>query len=292
MSKPECIACGNRVAWIGIGANALLVILKIAVGIAAGSKACLADALHSATNIFTAFFILISRKYVTKPIDERHPYGYGKVEFIASATVSINIIIFTAVLVILSLESIIHKPSPPPHPMALVCAVISILANEMLFRYFRCVGFEVRSQTIIANAWTNRADSFSSLVVLFGVLGSRLGFHHLDPIAAVIIGAIIVKVSIDNIKEAVAGLMDANIRPETMVAIDGILRNLDEVQNIRHLRARLAGDEIWIDVGIQIASKYTVSECDEIRNKIALRIRESVQGVGDIFVDFSVPETG
>ena len=100
MLKPECIRCGQRVAWVGVGATLFMVVLKIIIGITSGSKACLADALHSSSNIITAFAIFVSRKLTGKPMDEDHQYGHGKVEFVAAAMVSVLIIVLTIILAV------------------------------------------------------------------------------------------------------------------------------------------------------------------------------------------------
>jgi cation diffusion facilitator family transporter len=274
------------VGWVGIGVNLAMVAMKVVVGISAGSRACLADALHSGSNIVTAFAIFISRKLTGKPSDETHPYGHGKVEFIAAGLVSVLIFLFTIFLVVTSLEHIIYKPVPPPHLSALLVALVSIATNEMLFRYFRCVGTQLRSQTIIANAWANRADCFSSSAVVIGVLGSRLGFHHLDPIAAVVVAVIIMKVCISCIKESVAGLMDRSVPEETVATLTRIIEGVDQVQGIQHLRTRLMGDKIWVDLGIRVAAGHSVNECERIKEQLRRCVLESVQGVGQILVEF------
>lgn len=288
--RSECLRCGQRVGWVGIGVNLAMVVVKIFVGITAGSRACLADALHSSSNIVTAFAIFISRKLTGRPRDEDHPYGHGKVEFIAAGAVSVIIILLTVVLVVTSLEHIIYKPVPPPHLTAGLVALGSIIVNEMLFRYFRCVGTELRSQTIVANAWANRADCFSSAAVVVGVVGSRFGFHHLDPIAALVVAAIIVKVCIGCIRDSVAGLMDRSVPLETELLIKKIVKSVEGVRGVRYLRARLLGDKIWIDLGIQVSSGHTVCECQAIAERTRQSILENIAGVGEVQVDFEPVE--
>jgi cation diffusion facilitator family transporter len=275
---------------VGIGVNLVMVVVKIFVGITAGSKACLADALHSSSNIVTAFAIFISRKLIGKPQDDDHPYGHGKVEFIAAGAVSVIIILLTVVLVVTSLEHIIYRPVPPPHLTAGLVALASIIINELLFRYFRCVGTELRSQTIVANAWANRADCFSSSAVVVGVVGSRFGFHHLDPIAALVVAAIIVKVCIGCIRDSVAGLMDRSVPPETEELIKKIVNGVDEVRGIRYMRARLLGDKIWIDLGIRVSPGHTVNECQAIGERARRSILESIAGIGEVQVDYEPAE--
>ena len=159
-----------------------------------------------------------------------------------------------------------------------------------MFRYFRCVGTELRSQTIIANAWANRADCFSSLAVIIGVIGARFGFHHLDPIAAVVVAIIIIKVCINCVKEAVAGLMDRSVSRETLDAVRKIVSGMDQIQVVKSLRARLLGNKIWIELGVQVAAGHTVINCESIRDQVRQCIAEEIGGVGEVFVDFGTVE--
>lgn len=282
----DCQNCGKKVGWIGVNVNIVLVIMKVAVGITSGSNACLADALHSSSNIITAFAIFISRRLIGKPMDDDHPYGHGKVEFIAAAMVSVIILILTVVLVVTSFEHIIYNHQPPPHLTALLIAVVSIATNEILFRYFRCVGTRLKSQTIIANAWANRADCFSSLAVVIGVIGARFGFHHLDPIAAVIVAGIIIKVSIDCLKDSIAGLMDRSLPTSTIEELRRSISNLESIDGIGRLQARLLGDKLWVDVAVNVSPKYTVVECETIRRSIQKCLFNCGQDVGYVLVDF------
>jgi len=175
---------------------------------------------------------------------------------------------------------------PPPHLTAIVMAVVSIGTNELLFRYFHCVGTQLRSQTVLANAWANRADSFSSLAVIVGVIGAQLGFNHLDPIAALLVAAIIIRVCGGNIKDSVAGLMDRSAPTETLKAMKQAVRGVSDVGNINYLHARLLGNKIWVDLGVEISSGRTVDECEAIRAVLERLVFESVDGVGRVQVSF------
>jgi len=195
MLEKKCEICRQRVAWVGIWANLIMVIMKIIVGITSGSKACIADGLHSASNIITAFAIMVSQRISAKEHNDQFPHGYGKIEFLASGFITLFIIAGAVILIAVSIRHMVNERSVVPHTSALLMALASIGVNELLFRYMRCVGTRFKSQTIIANAWANRADCFSSMAVIIGVAGAKMGLAHLDPIAALFVVAIIIKVS-------------------------------------------------------------------------------------------------
>lgn len=291
-ARPECLRCGARVGWVGVVVNLIMVILKVVVGVTAGSKACLADALHSSSNIVTAFAIFVSRRLTGKPADDVHTYGLGKVEFVSAGLVSLLILLLTLTVIITSFRHLLYEPAPPPHLSALLVACMSVVANELLFRYFRCTGIQLRSQTIIANAWANRADCFSSMAVVVGVVGAHFGFHHLDPLAALVVAAIIIKVCISCIRDAVDGLMDCNVPVETLKALRDLVAGVEDVQAVRNLKARQLGDKIWVDVAVRVAPARTVRECEQIGARVRQSITAGIQGVGQVQVDYEAVQEG
>ena len=118
MRYKRCEQCGEHVAWVGIWTNVSLVILKLIVGVTSGSKALIADALHSAANIITAFAIILSQRISSKPADRRFHYGYGKVEFLVAGGISLLISLGAVALVAVSIKHLMASSSTPPRGCA------------------------------------------------------------------------------------------------------------------------------------------------------------------------------
>lgn len=289
MIKAQCVRCGQLAGWLGVWVNVALGIMKVCVGFASGSHACVADALASGLNVFIAFSIFIARKITSRPVDDEHAYGYGKAEYIAAGSVAVVAVILTLAMMASSLVHIIYKPVPPPHLTAGLVALVSVGANEMLFRYFRCVGTELRSQTIIANAWANRGEAFGSSAVLIGVVGAQFGFNHLDPIASLVVSGIILKFCTTIIWDSIGGLMDRSPSSSLLERIRAIVNEVESVDKVRQVQARQLGDKIWVDLVVSASKLLTVRECEEIRALIEKRVRKEIQEVGQILVDFETP---
>ncbi|HIJ58067.1 MAG TPA: cation transporter [Deltaproteobacteria bacterium] len=286
MRSERCEKCGNLAAWSGIWTNLVMVVLKIIVGITSGSKACIADGLHSASNIVTAFAIILSHRISKKPASNRFPYGYGKVEFVAAGFISLLIIAGAVVLISISINHLIKEPSTQPHFSALLMAVISIGANEMLFRFMRCAGTRLKSQTILASAWANRADCFSSMAVIVGVAGARLGFHHLDPIAALFVVAVIIKVSIKILVDSVKALMDSSVNDVYGEEIETIVENIEDVRGICGLKTRHIGQKIWADLDILVDPQCSMRDGHLIADRVKEVLLEKVRDLERVLVSF------
>ncbi len=283
----SCEKCGARVAWVGIWTNLVLASLKMIVGVTSGSKALMADGLHSTSNIITASAILVSQKFGRKEANEEFPYGYGKVEFLAAGAITILITTAAIILITVSIRHLLHAPQSSPRYTAVMMALISIGTNEMLFRYMRCVGTHANSQTIMASAWANRADCFSSLAVIIGVLGSKMGLNHMDPVAALFVVAVIIKVSVGILKNSVKALMDSSANNIYGEEIEAIVEEMEEVKGVSGLKTRLVGHKVWAELDILVDSNCSVQD----GQSIALRVKEAlltkIRDLERVLINFS-----
>ncbi|HIJ79392.1 MAG: cation diffusion facilitator family transporter [Desulfobulbaceae bacterium] len=274
MKSERCNICRGRVGMVGIWVNVVLVVTKIVVGVTGGSKACIADGLHSASNIITAGTILVCQKFTNRQPDDDFNHGFGKVEFLAAAMVSLTVITGAVFLIMLSIKHLLIEPAAPPHLATVLIAVISIATNETLFRYMQCVGTQFKSQSILANAWANRADCFSSLAVLVGVIGARFGIPHLDPIAALVVVAAIIKISGNILIDSVRALMDGSVNHIYGEEIKDLVHGVEGVQGISGLKTRHVGQHIWAEFDIHVESLYSLRDADYI----AARVKKLLHG--------------
>jgi cation diffusion facilitator family transporter len=285
MIHSNCEKCGRRVAWVGIWVNLLMVVLKLIVGVTAGSKACIADGLHSASNIITAFAIMVSQKINARKSTSQFPNGYGKVEFMAAGFITLLIIAGAVALLLVSIRHLVNQPSPPPHLAALLMALASIGVNEMMFRYMRCVATQFKSQTIMANAWANRADCFSSVAVIIGVLGARMGLHHLDPIAAIFVVVIIIRVSYKILLESINALMDGSANDIYGEEIIRIVSNVKEVHGVENLRTRHIGQRIWAEIDVLIDARANMEDAQKVARKVKDRLYANIGDLERVMVN-------
>ena len=290
MDHAKCEKCGEKVAFIGIWTNFILMVVKLIIGFTSGSKACIADGLHSGSNIITAFAILASQKLTKKNRNEKFPFGFGKVEFVAAGFVSLLVIAAAVSLITITIDHLLREPTESPHISALFIALISIVTNEMLFRYMRCVGTRLKSQTMIANAWANRADCFSSIAVIIGVIGSKMGFHHLDPICALVVVGVIIKVSADIMIDSIKALMDSSVNNLYGEEIREIVSKIEEVRGISELKTRHIGQKIWAELDILVDSDCTMQQGEDIARKVKKILVEQVRDLDRVYIHFGPAE--
>ncbi len=284
MIAQRCINCGKKVEWIVLGINFGLFILKGSFALFSHSKSLLTDSFQSLANFVITIVVLTSLRMASKGADEKFPYGYGKVEFLASGIVNMLLMIAAIVFIFVSFTEIIKvRPEKPPKLVAIFAAGISIIANYIAFGYGRCAGEKLGSTAILANAEVSRADVATSVAVIVAVVGSNLGFSRLDHIVAIVICVLIIKVTLGGVKKATKGLMDVSLRSEEQ-HIRNLVEDIEGVQCVGDVKARFAGRSLWVDVNIFVPADWVLSRGLETVRKIKNVLRRKMKGISDVSV--------
>ena len=278
---------GEKVTIACIIGNIMLSALKLLAGIFGASKAMLADALHSASDIVATSVVLIGIKVAKKPADRDHPYGYGKMESIAAAFVGVTLV-FAAIIIVKGIvESIIAHSFGTPTFLALAAAVVSIAVKEAMFRVTLAAGKKINSEAIMADAWHHRSDAYSSIGTFIGISGSmighRLGIHfleYLDPIAGAVVACLIFKVAYDILKRAIKGLMDSSPGSDKISLIRDVVSHIDGVVAISGIKGRYIGQHLFIDLEVAVDAGITVEEGHVIASVAREKI---IAGVSDAY---------
>lgn len=270
-----------RVTLVGFAVNLLLSLLKLAAGIFGHSAAMVADAVHSISDFATDCVVLFFVRISAKPKDKDHAYGHGKYETIASiiialalGAVGVGICVGSAqeIAAIIRGEAVAH-----PEFIALIAAVLSIVVKEWLYRYTVKVGKATDSPAVIANAWHHRSDALSSIGALIGigcayVLGGKWSIA--DPIAAIVVAAMILKVAIDLLRKGFYELVDGALPSEVEEEIIRIITEDAAISHPHNLRTRRIGATIAIEVHIRVDGDMSVRESHSLTESIERRLRE------------------
>ncbi|MBF0275217.1 MAG: cation diffusion facilitator family transporter, partial [Nitrospinae bacterium] len=171
-----------------------------------------------------------------------------------------------------------------PASIAVLGAIFSITINELMYRYQSCVGRELNSPALKANAWDNRSDALSSVGVLFGIVGAIVGFPILDQLAAMFVAMLVAKIGMELMAEAMKGLMDSSIELDELKEIYKHTQEVKGVKAISYIRGRSLGEQVWIDVEIEVNGNITVEESEVITNRVKAVIHRDVEHVGEVMV--------
>ncbi len=275
---------GVRIIAIGALANLLLATLKIAGGIVGRSTAMLADGIHSLSDLLTDGVVLFTHQIGQLPADDNHPYGHGRAETIGATLVGAIIIVAGFGLAYESWKIISTGVFRTPLIPAALAAVLSIVINEILFRYTRSVGESSRSPSLVANAWHHRSDAISSVAALIGIGGAMAGYPIMDPIAAIIVSVMIVKVGYNIAFRGLSDLMDTALSEDETRRIETMINNLPGVIETHNLRTRRIGGDVLMDVHILVDHEASVTEGHHIAENVRRELIRAMNNVQDVLV--------
>ena len=270
-----------RVTLLGMFVNMVLFVFKLVSGIVGRSGAMIADAVHSASDFATDIVVLAFVRISAKPRDDDHNWGHGKYETLASLIIGVALFAVGVEILLDSAEKIKAVVNgevlPRPGAIAIIAAAVSIVAKEALYQWTVRVGKQLNSPSLVANAWHHRSDALSSIGALLGIgaayfLGEK--WRIADPIAAIVVAAIIIKVSIDLCSTALAELLERSLSKETEAEILSLISATPKVQKPHNLRTRRIGSDIAIEVHIRVEGTMTVFESHEISRDIERALRE------------------
>lgn len=284
MASIDKFKTGERITWLGIIVNIFLAGFKISAGLIGRSQAMLSDGFHSLSDVLAGGLVLGSLKVSRKPIDDTHPYGHGKVESIAAFIIALLLFGTAIVLLYSAFGIILRKEKIIPGILPLFAAIISILVKEIMFRSTHRIGEKLNSPAIIANAYDHRSDAVSSIAALGGIIGARLGYYFLDPLAGFIVALLIFKMGMKVFRSATAELMDASLPLAYRDKISKLTLQIEEVKSIKLLKTRKMGQHNYIELKIEVEPYFLLEEADEVAKKVKEVLSNESEHLGEIMV--------
>ena len=280
-----------RVTLTGSVVNLLLVGLKAVAGIVGHSAAMISDAVHSLSDFVTDIVVLVFVRVSARPQDEDHDYGHGKYETLATLFIGLALAAAAVGIVVSGAGKLARwlqgEELPAPGKIALWAALGSIIAKELLFQYTRIKGKHLDSKALEANAWHHRSDALSSVGTAIGIggailLGSR--WTVLDPVASIVVGAMLVKVAWDLLGPSFGELTDSSLPADMEQEMLEIIRGVPGVEDPHNLRTRRIGNRIAAEVHIRLDGALPLSEAHEKASEVERRFKDRFGAQSHIIV--------
>lgn len=260
-----------KVSVVTIIANLLLSVFKLFAGVFAHSGAMISDAVHSASDVFSTFVVMIGIKIAGKDSDKEHPYGHERMECVAAIVLATILCITGIGIGYSAVTSMIlgeYHTSVIPGILALIAAFISILVKEAMFWYTRFYAKKIDSSALMADAWHHRSDSLSSVGAIIGIVGARMGYPIMDSLASLVICVFIIKASYEIFKDAVDKMVDKACDDATEEELKKCALSHHGVAGIDLLRTRMFGNKIYVDLEIRIDGSRSLWETHEVAQKV------------------------
>ncbi len=270
-----------KVTLVGGAGNVALLTFKFIAGIMGHSSAMIADAVHSLSDFVTDVVVLAFVHVSAKPQDNDHDYGHGKYETFASFIIGLALMAAATGIIVSGVAKLIDwaggNQLAAPGWLALVAAVISVVVKEVLYRYTAASGKRLGSQALVANAWHHRSDALSSIGTTVGiggaiVLGNR--WTVLDPLASVVVGCLLVRISVKLLRGSVGELTDASLSSDIETEIEQIIGSFPDVREPHNLRTRRIGNRFAIEAHVRMDGNLPLTVAHDRATAIEQSLKE------------------
>ena len=273
----------RRAALISLSVGIALLAIKFAAYFLTGSAAIFSDALESIVNVLASGFALFSIILAHAPADESHPYGHGKIEFLAAGFEGGMIILAAVVIAAEAVIHLYHSVEPEQINFGLVLIVIAMIVNGVAGLYLISTGRRHGSLTLEADGKHLMADAVTSAAVLIALAIVKLfNFPLADPIAAILIAIYITIMAIGLLRRSAAGLMDEQDLADAAI----ISRILDShigpagkdprICSYHKLRHRHSGRYHWVDFHLVVPADLTIDQGHRIASNIEYEIEQAI----------------
>jgi cation diffusion facilitator family transporter len=283
-----CARCEEKAPLVAAILNLLLAIFLIVIGFVSGSKAILGNALYSFKDFITALAVFIGIRVSERPADGTHPYGHGKVEFVAMLFIGIAIFVASLFLFFHSVREIWSAWQgrlEVPGLIALGAGCISVIANYKLHKYLLCVGTRQNHPAILAAAKHHRSDAMASVFVVLAIIGANMGLMFLDPLVAVFETLDLMWLSVVMLKDGLNGALDGSVQAVGIRSeIESIGQLVPGVRKVSNVSVRQMGQDRWIDITIKVNHDASASD----GYLIGLRVKESIMKALENIANVSV----
>ena len=280
-------AKASRAARTSVFSNILLTLVKLVAGVMTGSVSVLSEALHSGLDLVAAVMAFMAVRKSREPADADHNFGHGKYESMSGLAegllilVAVGLILWGAVRRLVSGETEIREPLVGVIVMG-ISAVLNVFVSRMLFR----VADETHSIALEADGWHLRTDVWTSAGVMGGMaiiaIGSSLHMtevHHLDPIVAILIAALIARAAVGICHRSYNHLVDRSLPGREVEKIELLLReHYPEFTGFHRLRTRQAGPEQYIDLHLEVPGNLSVMDAHALCDHLEQDLRSLVRG--------------
>ncbi|MCR5283106.1 MAG: cation diffusion facilitator family transporter [Lachnospiraceae bacterium] len=282
----------RKLSGVGILGNILLASFKLIAGLLGRSGAMVSDAVHSLSDVFATlvayFGVLLSRKKE----DEEHPYGHERMECVASLALGLILagtglgIGYQGIRKLLFERGTLEIPTMLP----LVAAVVSVIVKEAMFWYTMYYAKKMDSAAFKADAWHHRSDAFSSVGSFIGILMAKLGFPFMDPVAALIICVLILKVAFDITKGAIEGMLDTSCDRAFENRLRTFIGEQPGVEYIDLLLTRQFGNRIYVDLEIAVKRDISLIDAHAIAEQVHSAVEQNFANVKHVMIHVNPAE--
>ena len=275
-----------KATYLSIAGNISLALIKGIAGYFGNSYALIADAIESATDVFSSILVLFGIKYSNKPADSNHPYGHGRAETLVTFAVVGFLVISATIIAYESIENIL-TPHKTPEKFTLYVLAGIVLIKEIFYRFVSKKGDETNSSSLKADAWHHRSDAITSAMAFIGIAIAIYfgpGYETADDWAALLASGLIVYNAYMIFRPALGEILDEHLYDELIIEIREISKTVDGVIDTEKCFVRKTGMTYRVDLHLIVDGTISVTKGHEISHRLKDTLQQRIPEIADVLI--------
>ena len=262
-----------KTSIIGIIANVFLAGFKAVIGLMTNSIAIVLDAVNNISDAGSSLITIVGTKLAAKEPDKKHPFGYGRIEYLSAMIISVIVLYAGITSVVESVKQIIHPETPEYNAVSLIIVAVAVVVKILLGRYVKGVGVKVNSDSLINSGEDATLDSIISASTLVAA-GIFLIFHiSLEAWLGAIISLIIIKSGIEMLRDTISQILGERNDTELAKAIHDTVVSFPGVEGAYDLVLNNYGPDAWNgSIHIEVPDTYSADRQDQMIREIMMKV--------------------
>ncbi|MEW6662436.1 MAG: cation diffusion facilitator family transporter [Bacillota bacterium] len=277
---------GYLVAWVSIVGNLLLALTKVFFGIMLNSISLLADAVHTLSDVVTSFVVLWGFRLAAAPPDEKHPYGHGRIENVATLIIALLLIGVGIEFGKASAQRFLSNEVVEGSLLVAVLLVFGGLFKEWMARFAVSMGERINSSTLVADAWHHRSDAVASILVAVAMVAAMFGYYRADAVIGLVVSALIIYTGWDLARNTVSALIGEKPDEELVEKITATAGSVNGVKGVHKVEVHDYGPEnLLVSLHIQVDATIAVLDSHQIAAEVKYCILDRCGALTTVHVE-------
>ncbi len=259
---------GKLQGWLSVIINSVLFVIKIIIGIVVGSVSLIADAIHTLSDVVSSGVVIWGFHEAEKPADAEHPYGHGRVEYIATLIIAILLVVVGVEFIKSSIGRIMN-PAPISPAWWMVLAILAtVFLKELIARYAEFLSHKISSGTLHADAWHHRTDALSSILVIVAMIAGKYGYYAVDGWAGIGVALFVIWTGFSIAKEAVDDIIGTPPAEDEINDIKQVVSTIEGVLGVHDITVHSYGKDKFVSIHVEIDEKITSAKAHDIAEDV------------------------
>ena len=275
MSREKTII---RTSIIGIIANVFLAAFKAVIGLMSNSIAIVLDAVNNISDAGSSLITIVGTKLAGKEPDKKHPFGYGRIEYLSAMIISVIVLYAGVTSFVESVKQIIHPETPDYSTVSLIIVAVAVIVKILLGRYVKSVGVKVNSDSLINSGKDATLDSVISASTLAAAAIFMIFHVSLEAWLGAVISLVIIKSGIEMLRDTISQILGEKNDPELAGSIKKTVLSFPDVQGAYDLVLNNYGPDTWNgSIHIEVPDTYSADQLDQLIRNIQMAVYQQHQ---------------